>query len=268
MPAPSSKSRASPSVTNNPDHEIIETTLLRGRVRLLQPKVGFHASIDTVFLAAAAPARKGDKILDVGCGVGSAGFCLMARQPLVQLTGLDAQQEVIDLALQNAGLNDHADRCHFFRGNLLHEKIIPDNHFNTVLMNPPYQEAGTHTPSPEKIKAWSHGEEASGATLGDWVKYAHRKLKSGGTLTLIHRADRADDVIAALVSRRWFGSLVLLPLMSHAGEDAKRIIIMARKERYRPMALKSGFVIHEDDGTYTKAAQKILSDAESLTIYT
>jgi hypothetical protein len=33
--------------------EVIETTLLRGRVTLLQPKIGFHASTDSVFLAAA-----------------------------------------------------------------------------------------------------------------------------------------------------------------------------------------------------------------------
>jgi tRNA1(Val) A37 N6-methylase TrmN6 len=250
--------------TNDNSNDVIETTLLRGKVRLLQPKVGFHASLDTVFLAAAAPVKNSFSVLDVGCGVGSAGLCALARNQNMHLVGLDIQQELIDLALQNAALNEVSEHCHFFRGSLLTEKVIPDNYFNVVLMNPPYQEAGTHTPSPKKNKAMSHGEEVSGAKLQDWVRYAHRKLKNGGTAVMIHRADRLDDVIVALENRRWFGSLVVYPLWSKAGEDAKRVIIRARKERYAPMVLKPGLIIHEKDGQYTDGAQKILSAAEAL----
>ena len=71
------------------DLPVIETTLLRGRVRLLQPKVGFHASIDTVFLAAAVPVKDRWQVLDVGCGVGSAGLCVTLRNKNIYLTGLD-----------------------------------------------------------------------------------------------------------------------------------------------------------------------------------
>ena len=250
--------------TNDNENDVIETTLLRGRVRLLQPRVGFHASLDTVFLAAAVPVKNNASLLDIGCGVGSAGLCALARNDRMHLVGLDVQQDLVDLALQNASLNGWSEQCHFFRGSLLTEKVIPDNHFNVVLMNPPYQEGGTHTPSPRKNKAISHGEEASGAKLLDWVKYAHRKLKNGGTAVMIHRADRLDDVIVTLANRRWFGSLEVFPLWSRAGDDAKRVIVRARKERYAPLSLKAGLVIHEKDGQYTDGAQKVLSAAEEI----
>ena len=250
--------------TNDNQNDVIETTLLRGRVRLLQPRIGFHASLDTVFLAAAVPVKNNFSLLDVGCGVGSAGLCALARNNNMHLVGLDIQRELIDLALQNAGLNGLSEHCHFFRGSLLTEKVIPENYFNVVLMNPPYQEGGSHTPSPRKIKAISHGEEASGAKLLDWIRYAHRKLKAGGTAVMIHRADRLDDVIVALENRRWFGSLEVFPLWSRIGDDAKRVIIRARKERYAPMVLKAGLVIHEKDGQYTDGAQKVLSAAEAI----
>ena len=281
---------------NKHNIEVIETTLLRGRVKLLQPKIGFHASIDSVFLAAAVPistnhpreggdpahgkaaiykgASRGQtpafaggvkhKILDVGCGVGSVGLCVLARNRVISLTGIDIQPELIDLAHQNAVLNSVENQCRFFQGNIQTEKSIEDNAFNAVVMNPPYLESGTHTSSPEKIKATSHGEGVSGASLADWVKYAHRKLKQGGHLTMIHRADRMDDVIVELEKKRWFGSLVVYPLWSHAGEDAKRIIIQARKERYAPLILKPGMVIHREDGQYTEAAQAVLSDASAI----
>lgn len=242
--------------------EVIETTLLRGRVKLLQPKQGFHASIDSVFLAAAVPVKDRYKVLDVGCGVGSVGLCVLARNKTVSLTGIDVQPELVDLARQNAVLND-VD-AQFFAGNIKTEKHTDDNAFNVVVMNPPYLEGGTHTPSPEKIKATSHGEGASGASLIDWIKYAHRKLKQGGHLVMIHRADRMDHVIVELEKKRWFGSLVVYPLWSRAGDDAKRVIIQARKERYAPIVLKPGMIIHEKNGQYTGTAHSILSDAEAI----
>lgn len=282
--------------------DVIETTLLRGRVKLLQPKIGFHASTDSVFLAAAvstppshprthvlhakhdggdptfikapradqtpafAGVAKQWKMLDIGCGVGTIGLCVLARNKSISLTGLDIQAELIDLARQNALLNGVEDQSRFFHGSLLNEKLIEDNQFNVVVMNPPYMESGTHTPSPEKIKAASHGEGASGASLADWVKYAHRKLKQGGHLSIIHRADRLDDVILELEKKNWFGSVVVYPMWSHTGEDAKRVIIQARKERYAPLILKAGIVIHCEDGKYTKEADAVLSDAAAITL--
>lgn len=246
--------------------DVIETTLLNGRIQLLQPKLGFHASIDAVFLAAAIPVRAKAHILDVGCGVGSVGLCLFARTREIRLTGIDIQPELVDLAQQNAELNEVAAHCRFVAGDFRNEKEIVDNAFSVVVMNPPYQEAGTHTPSPTRNKALSHGEEASGATLEEWVKYAHRKLKQGGDLYMIHRADRVDDIVVTLTARRWFGSLVIYPLFSKQGEDAKRVIIRARKERFAPMALKPGMIIHEADGKYTNGAQRVLSAAEGLDI--
>jgi tRNA1(Val) A37 N6-methylase TrmN6 len=234
----------------------IETTLLRGRVKLLQPETGFHASLDTLFLAAGTEAKDRWKVLDIGCGVGSAGLCVTLRNKNISLYGIDIQQELVDLAHMNAVLNKVEDRCGFFQGNILSEQHIPDNFFNSALMNPPYQDDGTA--SPHKIKNLAHAEKASGAKLMDWVKYAHKKLKNGGYLTLIHRADRMDEVVTTLTQRRWFGSLVVLPLWPRAGEPAKRIIIRARKERYASLTLLPGLVLHNEDGSYTDAAKDVL----------
>ena len=251
---------------NKHNIELIETTLLCGRVKLLQPKIGFHTSIDAVFLAAAVPVKNQYKVLDVGCGVGSVGLCVISRNENISLTGIDIQPELIHLARENADLNSVTDRCTFFHGDLQKEKTIPNNSFNVVVMNPPYLEGGAHIPSPEKIKATSHGENISGATLEDWIKYAHHKLKQGGILTMIHRADRMDDVIMTLKRKRWFGSLVIYPLWSHTEKDAGRILIQARKERYAPLILKSGMIIHKKNGQYTDAADLILSKNGSLVL--
>ena len=54
----------------NRDAGISENSLLDGRVRLRQPLDGYRAAIDPVFLAAAVTAESGERLLDLGCGVG------------------------------------------------------------------------------------------------------------------------------------------------------------------------------------------------------
>ena len=61
--------------------ELTEDALLGGRVRLLQPRRGYRVAVDAVLLAAAIDAAAGERVLDLGAGVGAVGLCLAARVP-------------------------------------------------------------------------------------------------------------------------------------------------------------------------------------------
>ena len=87
---------------------------------------------------------------------------------------------------------------------------LPPSSFDRVMSNPPFQKAGTHTPPPGASRALAHGEGS--ADLAAWVAFCTRMLKPRGTLTLIHRADRLDDLIALLHGR--FGAITLIPLLA------------------------------------------------------
>lgn len=243
--------------TLSPD--IIETSQLRGKVKLLQPRDGFHASTDAVLLAAAAPLENALHVLDVGCGVGAVGLNVTLRKNSIYLTGIDIQEEMIDLAIRNAALNGIADRCTFVAADLMGADVLPDNHYDLIVSNPPFQAEGRHPPSPHAAKALAHGEDASGVTLNKWIKYLHKKAKQGAHVVVIHRADRLDEITRAMTERRWFGSLVVQPVHSRQGDPAKRVIVLARKERYAPLVLKAGLVMHNTDGSYTDEAAKILA---------
>jgi tRNA1Val (adenine37-N6)-methyltransferase len=83
-----------------PDMEgtLTEDALLGGRVQLLQPARGYRVAIDAVLLAAAIDAGPGQRILDLGAGVGAVGLCLAARLAGCSVVGIELQVALAELA--------------------------------------------------------------------------------------------------------------------------------------------------------------------------
>ncbi|WP_448202520.1 tRNA1(Val) (adenine(37)-N6)-methyltransferase [Azospirillum sp. sgz302134] len=244
--------------------EPAEDTLLNGRVRLLQPGAGYRAAIDPVLLAAFTAAGPGDRVLDVGTGTGAAALCLAARVPDALVTGLEQRAEAAAFARRNTALNGLSGRVAILDGDLLSPPpdLVPGG-FDRVMMNPPYLRAGAASVPPDPWKAAANVEGAAGLT--DWVRFAAAMLTPRGTLTMVHRADRVDEILSALHGAR-FGSLTLVPLWPKPGEDARRILLSARKGGRSPARLTAGLVLHGPDGAYTPDAQAILRDMAPLTL--
>ncbi len=98
--------------------------------------------------------------------------------------------------------------------------------------------------------------------LKDWISCAHRSLKSGGSFTIINRADATDKIIREM--GRKFGAIEIIPLWPKEGIQAKRVIIRSIKDRKSPATLHAGITLHKDDGDYTAAAERILRDMDGV----
>lgn len=83
--------------------ELTKDAFLGGKLHLWQPKSGYRAGVDAVLLAASVPAQSGDRVLDLGCGVGAAALCLDARIGGLKLTGVELQENYAELARRNGG---------------------------------------------------------------------------------------------------------------------------------------------------------------------
>lgn len=240
-----------------------EIFVLNKQVRLLQPDGGFRTSLDSVMVAAACPAQEGDRILDLGCGVGGASFCLAHRVHNLLITGIDIQSQYIYLARQNVILNSDTNRCEFNVNDIRTFRFPSmDQRVEHVLCNPPFLEAGTYTPSPDTGRATALGHEGQDATLNDWINCSFHALKNGGTLTLIHRADHVDKIVQGLGKK--FGQTEIIPLYPRQGQAAKRVIIRTMKDSHAPAIIQAGLILHREDGSYTPEAEKILRLGEAL----
>jgi tRNA1(Val) A37 N6-methylase TrmN6 len=242
--------------------------LLGGRVRLRQPAVGYRVAIDPVLLSAAVPVEDGQVALDVGAGVGAAALCLAARVAGARVVGLEMQREFARLAAENVEANGLGERVDMLIGDLKRPppRLGPRS-FDHVLANPPYQEAERAHPSPHPGKAAATVEGE--ARLADWIAFCLTMVKSGGTVTLIHRPDRLPELLRGLTDRT--GGITVFPIWPRDpglgdGLLAKRVIVQARTGSNAPLRLLGGLVVHEPGGAYTEAAQAVLRNGAPLAL--
>ena len=220
-------------------------------------------AIDPVLLAASIASEPGQWILDAGCGSGAAALCLAARAPECTIVGVERDLELAALARRNVEANGFAGRIDIAPQDFAIYAQAHRDRFDQIMINPPFNAALAHTASPDAMKAGAHGETA--LDLDGWIAAATTVLKPGGRLTLIHRADRLADILAAI--HRRFGAAVIFPLWPRAGAAAKRVIVSALKGRKTPPLLSPGLVLHDDGGVFTAAAQSILREGAPLGLF-
>lgn len=247
-----------------PANSAIATTedhFLGGRLVIRQPADGYRAGSDPMFLAAAVPGRAGDRVLDLGCGVGTASLCLLERLRDMSVVGLELQPGLAGLARANAQSNGFADRFQVIEGCLTEPpEGAPYHHFDHVITNPPWYEPGTIRPPTAESKAIGHMEEVE---LAEWLKQAVRFLKPKGRLFIVHRADRLGDILAGLNPLR-VGEVRVFPLWPKADKAATRVVVAARKDARTPLEVLPGLLLHHPDGSYTDKADDILRRGAAL----
>jgi tRNA1Val (adenine37-N6)-methyltransferase len=222
-----------------PDDALTQDAFLGGLVRAWQPRVGYRAATDPVFLAASVPVRAGQSVLELGCGVGVAALCLNARVAGLSLTGVEVQNAYAALAVRNAALNGAALRV--VRADLTNLPAdLRTQSFDHVIANPPYYAA--HGPAAQDVGRDRALREDT--PLGQWLDVALRRVRDGGYVTIIHLTDRLPDLLAGLTPR---ASVIVLPLAARARRPAARVIVQARKGGRAPMRLLPPLVIHQGD---------------------
>jgi tRNA1(Val) A37 N6-methylase TrmN6 len=243
--------------------DLTDDGFLGGRLRILQPRMGYRAATDPVLLAAATGAQPGQNVLELGCGAGVASLCLAARVPGVVLAGLERQPAYAALARENAARNGVT--LEVVEGDLADMPQALRRTFDHVIANPPYFGAGLGTPARDPGREAALREETP---LAVWIDAATRRLAPGGWLSVIHEAARLPDLLAATDGR--LGSTALLPLIPRAGRPAMRILLRARKGGRGAFRLLAPLVLHDgpahdgDRDSFTPELRAVLRDAAPL----
>lgn len=234
-----------------------EGTLLGGRVRYRQPAQGFRSGIEPVLLAAAVPARPGDRVLEAGTGAGPAMLCLSARVPDCAVTAVEIDPALAGIAAENATENGFSAAC-VTPGDIVHMTFAGP--FDHAMANPPYHSA---TSSPSDDPARRLAKRGSEALIAAWIGQMAVGLRRRGTLTLIVAAGMAPGCIAAMAAARC-SCTMLFPLWPKPNVAAKLVLLRGIKDGRTPFAVHAGLALHGSDGRYTAEASAILRDGTAL----
>jgi tRNA1(Val) A37 N6-methylase TrmN6 len=233
--------------------ETTEDTVLDGRVLLRQPARGYRAGLDAALLAAACDAGAGARVVEAGCGAGAALLAAAARRPGARFVGVE--RDLSALALANIAANGWADRVEAVAGDVaLRFSGLGLPVFDAALANPPFFDDpdALRGPAAERRGAWMADDG-----LEAWIGFLSKAVREGGTITLIHRADRLADILRLLAPKA--GSAQVRPILPFADQPAKRVLVRAIKTGKAPLRLLPPLVLHDrQGGKHTAETEAIL----------
>lgn len=164
--------------------------------KIIQNTELYRFTSDSILLSKFARAKSGDVAADFCSGSGVVGFHFLCLNPKISsLTLFEMQSSLADMSRRSAELNGFA--CEVVNCRLQDIPKSFDDKFSLILCNPPYERAGFENASYEKAVC----RKEITLTLPEIAEAAFRKLKFGGRLAIINRADRTAELIYTLKAK-------------------------------------------------------------------
>lgn len=229
-----------------------------GGFHVVQPKGRGHRSgMDAMLLAALVATDRACRVADLGAGAGAAGMAVASRLPQADVLLVERSADMVEFARKGLGLaaNDHlAGRVSVLQadvsltGRARVAAGLPDDHFDHVIMNPPFNDPGDRK-TPDSLKAEAHAMDDD--LFERWIRTAGAILIPGGQLALIARPESVAEIVNACGKR--FGGVEITALHPRAGENAVRILVTAIKGSRARLSLRAPLTMH-DEGTHRFSA--------------
>jgi len=233
-------------------------TLFGGTIRVVQERNGYRFSIDAILLAGFAWLRKGDRVIDLGTGVGIIPLILgKRRSDIEQIIGVEIQGKLAELAKRNIVINKLEGLITIYQGDMrgLNDTFSPSL-FDVVVANPPYYRVSSGRINPHSQKAIARHEVT--CNIDDILQVACYLLKERGTIFLIFPAQRAITLLDSLRSAslepkrlRW--------VHSREGEEAKFILTEAHKGGGEGVEVLPPLFVYSVNGSYTHEMKSLYS---------
>ncbi|XBQ16313.1 MAG: methyltransferase [Oceanicaulis sp.] len=232
-----------------------------GRIVLRQDPDGYRAGLDAALLAAAVRVPDGGRAAEFGCGAGAALLSAASLNETAQIFGIERDRAAAALARENTALNAMTHRVSIIEADAMAWR--EESGLDAVFFNPPFFDdpAALRAPKPGKTGAYMNE-----AGLAAWIEAGLKRLKEGGVLTVVHRADRLGEILGALTGKA--GDTAVLGVHPRPGQPAKRVLVAARKTARAPMRLLAPLVLHPETGSgFTEQARAVLEGRARLALH-
>ena len=177
------------------ENEVLEEFF--GDKKIIQNVNLYRFTSDSILLSRFARSKYGDSVADFCAGSGVVGFHFICLNPQISdLTLFEMQESLSDMSVRTAALNGFD--CTVICCRIQDIGREYDDKFSLILCNPPYEKSGFENEVYEKAVC----RKELTLTLPEIADAAFKKLKFGGRLAILSRADRSAELLYTLKSRR------------------------------------------------------------------
>ena len=236
--------------------QIIDT--LKNGYKIIQDSEKFKFGIDAILLSHFAfnQIRKNESVIDLGTGNGIIPL-MLAKSNANSITGLEIQNENVELAKKSVELNQLEEKIKIIQGDI---KSVSENFrkhsFDVVVTNPPYMinEHGKQNPSDAK----SIARHEVLCNLEDIICAVDFLLKPCGKFFMIHRPFRLPEIFSTLINHKIEPKRMQL-ICPFANKEPNLVLIEARKNANPRLAIEENLIVYKTPGEYTEDIKKIYS---------
>lgn len=217
----------------------------------------FKFSIDALLLGDFVKINPRSKsIIDLGCGVGPVSM-YMALKTKAHITGIDIQEDVIELANMSVKYNGLDKQIDIRKMDIKEAyKHFETNQFDIVVCNPPFYKS-TEVKQQNDQLALSLARHEIALNLEDLFLATKRLLSNGGMFYFIHRVERMDEIMIEL-NKQNFVVKRLRFVYTKPGKPAKMLLVEARHNgTMGSLHIEEPLYIYDDQQLYTNEIQKI-----------
>ena len=223
--------------------------------RIIQNTEKFCFGVDAALLAWFAEAKTDERVMDLGSGTGIVPILMDARYAAGEYTGLEIQEDMVEMAGRSAMLNGISEHVRFVQGDIkTASQEFGKASFDVVTANPPYMPAGSGLPNPDSAKNIARHEVL--CTLDDVVREAALLLKPGGRFYMVHRPARIPGIFERMRENKLAPSRMIL-VHPFRDREAAMVLISGRKGGHDMLKAEPPVVIYETPGEYTEEVKRI-----------
>lgn len=236
------------------DWERVDDLHRNGYVIIQDPK-RFCFGIDAVILSGFAEVKKGENVMDLCTGTGIIPILLEAKTEGSHFTGLEIQEESVEMAKRSVRLNGLEDKVTIDFGDAKNtEALYRASSFDVVTVNPPYMNEGGGLKNGYSPKTIARHEVL--CSLEDVVDAAARLLVPQGRLYMVHRPHRLTDIMVTLRNHRLEPKRLRF-VHSYADREPVMVLVEAVSNGKPMVKVMPPLIIYKEDGKYTGEIMKI-----------
>ena len=223
--------------------------------RIIQNKEKFCFGIDAVLLSDFAKVKPSERVLDIGTGTGIIPILMEARMGDADYTGLDIQEESIEMAKRSVELNNLSEKVHMVCGDVKEAvKIFGAASFQVITTNPPYMIGQHGLVNPTEPKAIARHEIC--CTLEDILEASSKLLKGKGRFYMVHRPFRLAEIMEKCI-RHGLEPKRIRFVHSYVDKEPSMVLIEALKGGNSGVKIEPPLIVYKEPNVYTDEIYQI-----------